>query len=325
MAKFHVNDKGDVLPCRAGSAERCPVSAPEGMSGNNHFDDKEMARAEYEKNMESFAISPIAQKNQKRGSSVSRRSKKFRKVFQKAASVAGIAAVSFSLAACDDSLSDISSYIPDSSSSSDSSSSQSSKDLSNVYFQGRPLKPSQEEVDEAYSQLSKLEVREELKDVYYDRKEMYGRSFQTGVVGRLEHRDIPEGVFKNSAPQSRAIGGSFVDPYTGEEVEVVKGSSQDTNVDHIVPLKEATESQRHEGEMSESKRKEIANDPENLIVVGASVNKEKSDSDIADWIPSYEPSQCIYVVQSIKVRDKYDLTVDSREAKAMKEVLDSKC
>lgn len=194
-------------------------------------------------------------------------------------------------------------------------------DKGDVYFQGKPLKPSANEVEQAQADLESLTVRPE-KNVDYNREAQYGRSFSTGVVGRMEHRDVTHGEFKNSAPQSRAVGGYFTDPYTGERVNIVRGSSQDTNVDHVVSLHEATKSGADE--LSQSQRKKLANDPDNLAIVGADVNQSKSDSDAANFLPSYKPSQQRYVIAQIRVKKAYNLSVDKAEYNAMKTVLESR-
>lgn len=190
-----------------------------------------------------------------------------------------------------------------------------------VIFQGKGLQPSSQEVRDAQATLKSLEVRPENKGAYYDRAEQFGRSFQTGVVGKLEHRDLPEAVFKNSAPQSRAIGGGFTDPYTGEHVEVVKGSSNDTNVDHIVPLHEVVKSEKVEDPLTSAERISIANDFDNLQVVGASINKTKGDKDPGKWLPPNSSSHQRYAIATINVKAKYGLTVDGAEYSALAEVL----
>lgn len=182
-----------------------------------------------------------------------------------------------------------------------------------VQFQGQSLQPSAEEIAAAQATLAELEVRPENKDAYYDRVEQFGRSFQTGVVGRLEHRDVPQATFKNEAPQSRAIGGGFIDPYTGEYVEIVKGSSTDTDVDHIVPLHEVVESESPSRPLSQDDRISIANDFENLQVVGSSVNRSKGDKDPGEWMPPNRASHLRYAIATINVKAKYGLTVDQAE------------
>lgn len=188
-------------------------------------------------------------------------------------------------------------------------------------FQGRNLQPSSEEIAAAQATLDSLELKEENKEAYYNRVEQFGRSFETGVVGKLEHRDIPEATFKNAAPQARAIAGGFIDPYTGERVEIVKGSSTDTDVDHIVPLHEVIESESSSKPLSAGDRIAIANDFENLQIVGSSVNRSKGDRDPGEWMPPNSSSHLRYAIATINVKSKYGLTVDQAEYDVLAQVL----
>lgn len=190
-----------------------------------------------------------------------------------------------------------------------------------VQFQGKNLQPSSEEIAQAQSTLAELKVAPENEGAYYDRAEQFGRSFETGVVGRLEHRDIPSGTFNNSAPQARAVGGSFIDPYTGEEVTVVKGSSSDTDVDHIVPLHEVVQSEDPSHPLTQNQRVSIANDFDNLQVVGSSINRKKGDKDPGEWMPPNAASHLRYAIATINVKSKYGLTVDQSEHDALAQAL----
>jgi len=182
-----------------------------------------------------------------------------------------------------------------------------------VQFQGQSLQPSEQEILDAEATLASLKVTPENIDPYYDRDEQFGRSFQTGVVGNLEHRDIPSATFNNPEPQSRAVAGSFIDPYTGESVTVVKGSKVDTDVEHIVPLKEVVESEDAGRPLSQGDRVSIANDFANLQVVGSSINRSKGDRDPGEWMPPNASSHLRYAIATINVKSKYGLTVDQAE------------
>lgn len=77
--------------------------------------------------------------------------------------------------------------------------------------------------------------------------------------------------------------------------------------------------------LNADQKKDIANDEVNLAVVGSSSNREKSDQDPGQWMPSYSPIECVYVIDSIKVKDAYGLSVDSVESEAMRDTLENKC
>lgn len=193
-----------------------------------------------------------------------------------------------------------------------------------VQLQGKSLRPTPEELDAAQRQLDGLVLRRENRNYSYDRAEQFGRSFDTGLVGKLEHRDISDGVFKNQASQSRAVGGSFIDPYTGETVEIGVGESSATNVDHVVPLHEVIQSQDPTNPLTPQQRHGIANDPDNLQVVGAAINRSKNDRDPGEWMPPNRAAHARYAIAVINVKSKYGLSVDQAEYDALVRGLDTR-
>ena len=70
---------------------------------------------------------------------------------------------------------------------------------------------------------------------------------------------------------------------------------------------------------SESKRKQIANDPLNLMPVDGSTNGSKGDSGPATWLPPRRDIRCSYAVRFAQVALKYDLPVTSADKDAMLE------
>lgn len=194
--------------------------------------------------------------------------------------------------------------------------------IDGVYWQGGSLTPTASEVADAQTTLDSLVVKPESGEGY-NRQEHFGRGFQTGMAGAIEHRDVPTAVFKNASPQARVVDGRFMDPYTGLEVHVIGGKSDDADIDHIVPLKEAYESGADS--WSKDERVAFANDMSNLVYTASSVNRSKGHQDAATWIPSYQPAQCTYVISQITVKGKYNLSIDSAEKAALQQVLDSRC
>lgn len=193
-----------------------------------------------------------------------------------------------------------------------------------VQFQGKPLRPSSMEIDEAVAKLESLRVAPQHNDAYYDRANQFGATFEPGVVAAIEQRDITHAHYDSDSPQARAQGGYFVDPYTGERVYVVRGSNDDTNVEHIVPLHEVIQSQDPNNPLTHTERVAVANDPDNLQIVGAEVNRIKSAKDAGVWLPPNEDSHMRYAIATINVKHKYNLSVDSRELNALAEVLNAR-
>ena len=94
------------------------------------------------------------------------------------------------------------------------------------------------------------------------------------------------------------------------------------DVDHMVPLAEAWRSGARN--WTESTRRAFANDlddPRSLIAVSASSNRSKSDSDPADWLPSYTAHRCDYVGAWVAIKHRWELSIDSREKAAIQRVL----
>ena len=92
-----------------------------------------------------------------------------------------------------------------------------------------------------------------------------------------------------------------------------------------MPLKEAVRSEDPEHPLSAQERHQIANDMDNLQLVGSHENRSKGDKDPATYIPSYEPAQCKYIIYYVSVKAKYHLRVDPAEKKSIQEVLVTKC
>lgn len=193
-----------------------------------------------------------------------------------------------------------------------------------VQFQGKPLRPSNIELDEAAAKLDSLRVTAPNVDYYYDRATQFGRAFESGVVAEIERRDITHAKFDNDSPNARAHGGYFVDPYTGERVYVVRGSNDDTNVEHIVPLHEVMQSQDPDNPLSHDERIAVANDPENLQIVGAAINRIKSDRDPGVWMPPNKASHMRYAIATINVKSKYNLSLDPTEYSALHSILEAR-
>ena len=114
------------------------------------------------------------------------------------------------------------------------------------------------------------------------------------------------------------IGGSWYSAFDGATTE----DDSAFDVDHMVPLKEAWQSGAHA--WSAERRQAFANDldlPEALIAVSASSNRSKSDRDPADWLPPLTSYLCDYLEDWLKVKVKWELSVDQREFQAMRDVL----
>ena len=111
--------------------------------------------------------------------------------------------------------------------------------------------------------------------------------------------------------------GGIYSPYTGEWFD----TKRQTDIEHIVARSEAHDSGLCSA--SAGRKHQFAEDPLNLTLVSPGDKRhQKVDKDAAEWMP--ERNECWFADRVVKVRRKYDLTIDRREADALEDVL-SRC
>ncbi|MEE2821936.1 MAG: DUF1524 domain-containing protein [Acidobacteriota bacterium] len=117
----------------------------------------------------------------------------------------------------------------------------------------------------------------------------------------------------------RVVFGQWLDAYTGQTFT----NPADVDIDHFIPLAEAHRSGAKD--WNAQRKKEFANDllhPQALRVVSRSVNRDKQDSDPADWLPPNVDFHCEYVRSWILIKGYWDLTMDDRERHAIDSILE---
>ncbi|MFJ2819066.1 HNH endonuclease family protein [Streptomyces sp. NPDC087294] len=92
------------------------------------------------------------------------------------------------------------------------------------------------------------------------------------------------------------------------------------DIDHVVPLAEAWDS----GASAWTKAERVAyandlTDPVHLVAVTDSLNRQKADKDVADWLPPYTPARCRYITEWAHIKTRYHLSVDAREKDVLTE------
>ena len=110
-------------------------------------------------------------------------------------------------------------------------------------------------------------------------------------------------------------GGTWVSAFDG----VSTNDSSSFDVDHFVPLKEAWDSGANEWDSAT--RQNFANDlgyEMSLIAVSASSNRSKGARDPSEWMPRASSFKCEYVYSWIQVKLRWQLSVDSAEAAALR-------
>jgi hypothetical protein len=118
-----------------------------------------------------------------------------------------------------------------------------------------------------------------------------------------------------------AQSGILHDPYTGLVVQFVRGpdTSDTVQIDHVVSLSDAW----YKGARSwdDQRRRDFANDPRNLLAVGAQANFDKAFRDATAWLPPNLAYRCDFVARQVEVKTAYQLWVSAKEKDAMTRVL----
>ena len=122
--------------------------------------------------------------------------------------------------------------------------------------------------------------------------------------------------FKHGFRLHEAKAGNLGGYYSAYE-DICYEQFQDVIVDHVVSPKEAHQSGLCSADIET--RANFANDPLNIALLSDNLFCEKVGQDVADWLP--QNNQCWYALTVIQVKQKYDLSVDPAELKAIKEVL----
>jgi hypothetical protein len=175
----------------------------------------------------------------------------------------------------------------------------------------------------AIDELNKLEVKGRAPKTGYKRS-AFGDGWNNvggcDVRNLVLKRDMTE-VITRSETDCTVMQGKLNDPYTGKEIQFVRGpeTSDDVQIDHIVALSDAW--QKGAQSWDDMKRETFANDSLNLLAVDGATNQKKGDSDAATWLPPNKEYRCRYVARQIAVKAKYTLWVTEAERDAMRQVL----
>jgi hypothetical protein len=172
--------------------------------------------------------------------------------------------------------------------------------------------------------LEELPVKGRAPKTGYSRDEFgggWGTAMGCDTRDRILRRDLTERTYKVGS-NCRVQSGTLNDPYTGDTIDYVRGNGSNIDIDHVVALGDAW--QKGAQQWSAAKRKMFANDPLNLLAVGAAVNRTKGDGDAATWLPPKKGFRCDFVARQIAVKRKYGLWVTSAERDAMAHIL-AKC
>ncbi len=128
---------------------------------------------------------------------------------------------------------------------------------------------------------------------------------------RMLARDLRDVVFKDGTRNCKVIAGWLQDPYSGERVD-----RMDVELDHTVALHHAWNAGAWQWDSR--KRQIFANDPMELRALSSSVNQDKSDAALDEWMPPLPEARCPFVIDYLSVMVKYELpiTLSERDAAA---------
>ena len=136
-------------------------------------------------------------------------------------------------------------------------------------------------------------------------------------------RDLTGEIFKEKTRQCVVLSGTLIDPFSGENINFVRGNitSMEVQIDHVVALSNAWQTGAFTLTLKE--RTAFANDPLNLLAVKGRLNSQKSDGDAATWLPPLKSYRCDYVLRQIAVKIKYKLWFTAPEKEAMVRILNT--
>ena len=134
-------------------------------------------------------------------------------------------------------------------------------------------------------------------------------------------RDLRDVTFRAGTHDCIILTGVLVDPYTARTIDFQRGQATSTKVqiDHVVPLNDAW--QKGAQQISLDQRRNLANDPMNLLAVDGPTNMAKGAGDAATWLPPNKAFRCRYVAIQTWVKARYHLWMTQAEHDAIARIL----
>lgn len=191
------------------------------------------------------------------------------------------------------------------------------------------------EVGAARAALNTVEVKGRAPMTGYSREQfMHGWSSVRGcdMRNRTLARDLSADRFEPGTNDCVVTYGVMDEPYTGKKGLVFTKGTTVLDIDHIYPLGLAWQQGAQQwgpdtldldgdGNRTENKREALSQDPDNLLAVDASSNRQKGDSGPAAWLPANKSYRCTYVAKFTAVTVKYGLSMNQPDKDAVARVL----
>lgn len=171
----------------------------------------------------------------------------------------------------------------------------------------------------ALNALEELAVKGRASKTGYERSQ-FGSGWSTvnGCSTRdiILYRDLENASLDGAC---KVASGTLNDPYTGTVIQFTRDQSSVVQIDHVVALSDAW--QKGAQALTPEMRKQLANDPLELIAASGAENQAKGDGDAATWLPKNKGFRCEYIARQIAIKKKYTLWVTEPEKQAMAGVL----
>lgn len=180
---------------------------------------------------------------------------------------------------------------------------------------------SQDEAALAIEVLNELPVKGRAPKTGYAREQFgngWGKTNGCSTRDIILYRDLQNPVLED---ECTVVAGTLGDPYTGMTIEFSRDTASAVQIDHVVALSNAWQTGAQQ--LTLEQRKQLANDPLELLAVDGPANQAKSDGDAATWLPKNKAFRCEYVARQVAVKKKYALWVTQAESEAIKRVLNA--
>ena len=120
-------------------------------------------------------------------------------------------------------------------------------------------------------------------------------------------------VVFNGSNNCSVIGGRWISSFTNE----IHFTAKSLDIDHLIPLSWAWS--HGANAWTQEHRESFASDERNLLVVEASLNRQKSDKGPEEWLPP--ANQCAYVARFERIRRLYSLELSSNEKRNLEKLV----
>ncbi|WP_319651251.1 MULTISPECIES: HNH endonuclease family protein [unclassified Corynebacterium] len=163
--------------------------------------------------------------------------------------------------------------------------------------------------------------REAFGQAWSDDVEVEGGHNGCDTRNDILRRDLAEVVLKPGTHGCVVASGVLHDPYSGRSIDFVRGvdTSRVVQIDHVVALADAWV--KGAQQLDEVTRRNLANDPLNLMAVDGGLNAQKGAGDAATWLPPNVGFRCDYARRQVAVKQRYGLWVTQAEKDALRGLL----